>query len=168
MERPRRVPSAARARAALAAAILAVVSVAALAGPSFGAVEPRDDAAVQPRGGKYNGKTSQESVEAAFRKIAFKVKGRKITLTTEPVVRHGSCLSPPVFIEEGASPVTKKISGNGSFSFERTFEGSQFNRISGRFVDEKTIEGTARYHFPDSASGQCVAGKATPSFRARR
>jgi hypothetical protein len=168
MERPRRVPSAARTRPALAASILAVVCLAALAGPSFGAVESRDDAAVQPKGGKYNGKTSQVSVEAAFRKIAFKVKGRKITLTIEPVVRHGLCLSPPVFIEEGAPPVTKKISGNGSFSFERTFEGSRFNRISGTFVDEKTIEGTIRYFFPDSASGQCVAGKETPRFRAKR
>src|SRR5215218_10382577 len=76
---PSHHPSAAR--AALAAALLAAVCVAALAGPSFGAVEPRDDAAVQPRGGKYNGKTSQASVEPAFRKIAFRVKGRRITLT---------------------------------------------------------------------------------------
>jgi len=166
MERQRRVPSAAR--AALAAALLAAVCAAALAGPSFGAIEPRDDAAVQPRGGKYNGKTSQASVQPAFRKIAFRVKGRRITLTTEPVIRHDFCLSPPVFIEEGAPPVTKKISGNGSFSFERTFEGSQFNRISGTFVDEKTIEGTIRYFFPDSPLGQCVAGKETPRFRATR
>lgn len=152
----------------MAAVVLAAVSLTAVAGPSFGALEARDDAAVQPRNGKYKGKTSQSSVEGAFRKIAFKVKGKRITLTTEPVIRHGFCLSPPVFIEEGAPPVTKKISGNGSFAFDRTFEGSRINRIKGAFVDDKTIEGTARYFFPDSASGQCVAGKETPTFKATR
>jgi hypothetical protein len=154
-------------RALLAAFVCAAVTLTALAGPTFGET-PVPTAAVQPKGGKYNGKTAQASVEAPFRKIAFRVKGRRITLTTEPVIRHGFCLSPPVFIEEGAPPVTKRISANGTFSFERTFEGSRFNRIRGRFVDEKTIEGTVRMYFPDSASGQCVAGKETPSFRAKR
>jgi hypothetical protein len=42
------------------------------------------------------------------------------------------------------------------------------NRIKGTFVDEKTIEGKIRYFFPDSASGQCVAGKETPRFTATR
>jgi hypothetical protein len=146
----------------------AVVSLAAVASPSFADPEAESSASVQPRKGTYKGKTSQTSVEAAFRKIEFKVKGRRITLITEPVIRHGFCLSPPVFVEKGAPPVRKKISRNGSFTFERTFEGSRFNRIKGRFVDEKTIEGTARYYFLDSASGQCVAGKVTPTFRARR
>jgi hypothetical protein len=107
-------------------------------------------------------------VEAPFRQIALRVKGSRITLTTEPVIRHGFCVSPPVFVEEGAPPVTKKISRNGSFSFDRTFEGSRINRIKGTFIDERTIEGTIRYYFPDSASGECVAGKETPTFRARR
>ena len=147
------------------AALVCAVSLTAVAGASF---DGRDRAAVQPKNGKYKGKTSQSSVDGAFRKIAFKVKGRRITLTTEPVIRHGYCLSPPVFIEEGGSAVTKKVSANGTFSFERTFEGSKINRIKGRFVDEKTIEGTARYFFPDSASGQCVAGKQTPTFKATR
>jgi hypothetical protein len=146
----------------------AAVSLTAVAAPSFGETPVRDAAAVQPRKGTYKGKTSQVAVEGAFRKIAFKVNGRRITLTTEPVIRHGFCLSPPVFIEEGAPPVTKKISRNGSFSFERTFEGSRFNRIKGTFVDDRTIEGTIRYYFPDSASGQCVAGKVTPTFEAKR
>jgi hypothetical protein len=146
----------------------AAVSLTAVVAPSFGAPEAQDAASVQPRKGTYKGKTSQVSVEAPFRQIAFKVKGKRITLTVEPVIRHGFCLSPPVFIEDGGPPVTKRISGNGSFSFERTFEGSRFNRIKGTFVDEKTIEGKIRYFFPDSASGQCVAGKETPRFTATR
>jgi hypothetical protein len=153
--------------AVFAVAMMVAVSLTALAGPSFGETPVRD-AAVQPRKGAYKGKTAQVSVEAPFRQIAFKVKGKRITLTVEPVIRHGFCLSPPVFVEEGAPPVTKKISRNGSFSFERTFEGSRMNRIKGTFVDEKTIEGKVRYFFPDSASGQCVAGKETPRFTATR
>jgi hypothetical protein len=155
------------AAAVFVAAVVLAVSLTALAGPSFGETPVRD-AAVQPRKGTYKGKTSQASVEAPFRQIAFKVKGKRITLTVEPVIRHGFCLSPPVFVEEGAPPVTKKISGNGSFSFDRTFEGSRINRIRGTFVDDRTIEGAARYFFPDSASGQCAAGKETPRFTARR
>jgi hypothetical protein len=155
-------------RALFAFGCCAAVLLTALAGPSFGALEPREAAAVQPRKGTYKGRTSQVSVQGSFRQIRFKVKGNLIKLVTEPVVRHGFCLSPPVFIEEGGPAVTKKISANGSFSFERTFEGSRFNRIRGTFVDEKTIEGTIRYYFPDSASGQCVAGKETPRFTAER
>jgi hypothetical protein len=153
--------------AVFAVAMMLAVSLTVLAGPSFGETPVRD-AAVQPRKGTYKGKTSQVSVEAPFRQIAFKVKGKRITLTVEPVIRHDFCLSPPVFVEEGAPPVTKKISANGSFSFDRTFEGSRINRIRGTFVDDRTIEGTARYFFPDSASGQCAAGKETPRFTARR
>jgi hypothetical protein len=153
--------------AVFAVAMMLAVSLTVLAGPSFGEAPVRD-AAVQPRKGTYKGKTSQASVEAPFRQIAFKVKGKRITLTVEPVIRHDFCLSPPVFVEEGAPPVTKKISANGSFSFDRTFEGSRINRIRGTFVDDRTIEGTARYFFPDSASGQCAAGKETPRFTARR
>jgi hypothetical protein len=156
------------ARILVALTSCAAVSLTAVASPSFGAPDAQEAAAVQPRKGTYKGKTSQVTVEGAFRKIAFKVNGRRITLTTEPVIRHGFCLSPPVFIEEGAPPVTKKISRNGSFSFDRTFEGSKINRIKGTFVDDRTIEGTARYFFPDSASGQCVAGKEAPTFRAKR
>jgi hypothetical protein len=169
MDRPIKasLPAPLHAAAVFVAAVVLTVSLTALAGPSFGKTPVRD-AAVQPRKGTYKGKTSQASVEAPFRQIAFKVTGKRITLTVEPVIRHGFCLSPPVFVEEGAPPVTKKISANGSFSFERTFEGSRFNRIKGAFVDEKTIEGKIRYFFPDSASGQCVAGKETPRFTATR
>jgi hypothetical protein len=154
-------------RASLAALCCAAVSLTVVAGSSFGET-PAPDGPVQPRKGTYKGKTSQVSVEAPFRQIALRVKGKRITLTTEPVIRHGFCVSPPVFVEEGAPPVTKKISRNGSFSFDRTFEGSRINRIRGTFVDERTIEGTIRYYFPDSASGECVAGKETPTFTARR
>jgi hypothetical protein len=146
----------------------AAVALTAVAAPSLGAPVAEDSAAVQPRKGTYKGKTSQASVEAPFRQIAFKVTGKRITLTVEPVIRHGFCLSPPVFVEQGEPAVTKKISGNGSFAFERTFEGSRMNLIRGTFVDEKTIEGRIRYFFPDSASGQCVAGKETPRFTATR
>jgi hypothetical protein len=151
----------------VAAAVIAAIALAGAAVPSFAA--PKDqDGKVQPRKGTFKGKTSQVSVEGPFRQIAFRVKGRRITLTIEPVVRHGFCVSPPVFVEEGGPAVTKKISRNGSFSFERTFEGSRINRIRGTFVDDGRIEGTIRYFFPDSASGQCAAGKETPTFTARR
>jgi hypothetical protein len=159
MERPTRL--------AIATAVCCAASLAAVAAPSLG-VTPVRDAAVQPKGGKYKGKTSQASVDGAFRRIRFTVKGSRITLTTEPVIRHGFCLSPPVFIEQGAPPVRKRISANGTFSFERTFVGSRINRIKGTFVDERTIEGTVRMYFPDSPSGQCVAGKKTPRFTAKR
>jgi hypothetical protein len=151
----------------VAAAVIAAIALAGAAVPSFAA--PKDqDGKVQPRKGTFKGKTSQVSVEGPFRQIAFRVKGRMITLTIEPVVRHGFCVSPPVFVEEGGPAVTKKISRKGSFSFERTFEGSRINRITGTFVDDGRIEGTIRYFFPDSASGQCAAGKETPTFTARR
>jgi hypothetical protein len=99
MDRPIRGARTASRSAALplAATILAAVLLTGAAS-SFGAIEPREDAAVQPRKGTYKGKTSQVSVEPAFRRITFKVKGRRITLTTEPVIRRGFCLSPPVFV----------------------------------------------------------------------
>jgi hypothetical protein len=154
-------------RLATAALVCCAASLIAVAAPSFG-VTPVHEAAVQPKGGKYSGKTTQASVQGSYRRIRFTVKGKRIRLTTEPVIRHGFCLSPPVFIEEGGPAVTKKISANGTFSFERTFEGSRINRIRGTFVDENTIEGTIRYFFYDSASGQCTAGKETPRFTAER
>jgi hypothetical protein len=147
--------------------LCAAVSLGAVAGPSLGEV-PIQRAAVTPMKGKYKGKTSQVSVAGSFRRIRFTVKGRRISLTTEPVIRHGDCLSAPVFIEGGSPPVTKRINSNGTFSFERTFEGSRFHRIKGTFVDERTIEGTARYFFFASASGLCAAGKEQPRFTASR
>jgi hypothetical protein len=158
---------AAPSRLLLALLLCTAVCLTAVVGSSFGEV-PTQRAAVTPLKGKYKGKTSQVSVAGSFRRIRFTVKGRRITLTTEPVIRHGDCLSPPVFIEEGGPPVTKRISSNGSFSFERTFEGSRFHRINGTFVDERTIEGTARYFFFASASGLCAAGKEQPRFTASR
>src|SRR5436309_2030665 len=57
--------------------------------------------------GKYSGKTSQEAVSSGFRKVQFTVKKGKVTLTTEPTVARGECLSTPVFTLDGTS--SKKL-----------------------------------------------------------
>jgi hypothetical protein len=152
----------------LALVVCAAVGFTAITGPSFGSDGPITRAVAKPRSGNYKGTTTQQSVVASARRITFRVKSRRITLTTEPVVRRDFCLTPPVFIEEEGQVVTKKISRNGTFSFERTFVGQKVNRIRGTFVDDHTIEGTATYHFPASASGQCSAGKESPRFTAER
>jgi hypothetical protein len=121
-------------------------------------------AAVQPKNGTYKGSTQQPTVVKAQRGIEFKVKGRRIILTKEPLVALGACVTPPTFIEEPGQTVKSRISGGGTFSFTRTFLGSKFDKISGRFDSETRIEGEATYHFPSSAT--CEGGKTTTTFKA--
>ena len=122
------------------------------------------DAGVAVKSGKYKGKTAQEAVSSAFRKIEFKVKKGKVILTTEPSVARESCVSAPVFTLGGAT-ASKKLGGNGTFTFTHTFLGNKIDRIHGRFVSSNEVEGFAIYHF--SAQDLCSAGKARVNFTAR-
>jgi hypothetical protein len=122
------------------------------------------DAGVAVKSGKYKGKTAQEAVSSAFRKIEFKVKKGKVILTTEPSVARESCVSTPVFTL-GGTTATKKLGGNGTFTFTHTFYGNKIDRIHGRFVSSNEVEGFAIYHF--SAQDLCSAGKARVNFTAK-
>jgi hypothetical protein len=122
------------------------------------------DAGVAVKSGKYKGKTTQEAVSSAFRKIEFKVKKGKVILTTEPSVARESCVSTPVFTL-GGTTATKKLGGNGTFTFTHTFYGNKIDRIHGRFVSSNEVEGFAIYHF--SAQDLCSAGKARVNFTAK-
>ena len=120
-------------------------------------------AGVPHKDGRYSGKTTQEAVTASFRRVQFTVKKGKVRLTTEPVVAKGLCLSTPVFTL-GGTP-TRKLSRRGSFSFTRTFVGSRFDRISGRFVSPTEVEGFVVYHF--QAQDLCAGGKIKVRFTAK-
>jgi hypothetical protein len=122
--------------------------------------------AVDPKDGKYKGATQQETVVKSERSIEFKVKGRRITLTKEPAVALGSCVTPPTFLPEPGDTVHSKISGRGTFSFTHTFLGSRIDKIEGRFVSDSRIEGEALYYFHSSAT--CDGGKTTTTFKAKR
>jgi hypothetical protein len=138
---------------------VAVVGVGVVAGSAGGAK-------VQPQKGKYSGATKQSNVLKSARGIAFKVKGKKITLTTEPTVARGFCVAPPVFLIDGKA-VEAKIKG-GRFTFSRTFSGSKINKIKGTFIDEKSIEGELTYFFDASDAGLCSAGKKVTKFAAKK
>jgi hypothetical protein len=122
------------------------------------------DAGVAVKTGKYNGKTDQDAISTAFRKVQFTVKKGKVTLTTEPTVAREACVSAPVFTLGGAT-ASKKLGGNGTFSFTHTFLGNKIDQIHGRFVSTNEVEGFAIYHFP--AQDLCSAGKARVNFTAR-
>jgi hypothetical protein len=122
------------------------------------------DAGVAVKSGLYKGKTTQEAVATAFRKIQFKVKKGKVILTTEPSVARGSCVSAPVFTL-GGTTVSKRLGGNGTFSFTQTFFGNKIDRIHGKFVSANEVEGFAIYHF--SAQDLCSAGKTRVNFTAK-
>jgi hypothetical protein len=122
------------------------------------------DAGVAVKGGQYNGKTDQDAVSTAFRKIQFTVKKGKFILITEPTVARGDCVSTPVFTL-GGTTASKKLGGNGTFTFTHTFLGNKFDKIQGRFVSTDEVEGFAIYHFP--AQDLCSAGKARVNFTAR-
>jgi hypothetical protein len=92
------------------------------------------------------------------------MRKRKVTLIGEPTVAKGLCLSAPVFTLDGTP--TKRLSGRGTFTFTRTFVGSRFHRISGRFVSPTEIEGLVVHHF--QAQDLCAAGKVRARFSARR
>ncbi|HEY3192336.1 MAG TPA: hypothetical protein VGJ61_06090 [Solirubrobacterales bacterium] len=120
-------------------------------------------AGVSLKSGKYSGKTAQDAVSPSFRKIEFVLKKGKVTLTTEPTVARGPCLSTPVFTLDGT--VTKKLGRDRSFTFTHTFLGNKFDKISGHFVSSTEVEGFAIYHF--AAQDLCSAGKTKVSFTAK-
>lgn len=120
-------------------------------------------AGVAQKSGSYSGKTTQESVTASYRTVKFKLRKGRVTLTGEPVVAKGLCLSTPVFTLDGTP--TKRLSKRGAFTFTRTFVGSKFDRISGRFVSSTEVEGFVVYHFP--AQDLCSAGKIKVRFSAK-
>jgi hypothetical protein len=113
--------------------------------------------------GAYTGQTTQSKVSAGFRSIQFTVRKGKVTLTTEPTVAFGLCLSTPVFTLDG-SP-TKKLAKNRSFTFTHTFLGDKFDKIHGRFISPNEVEGYAIYHYP--AQDLCSEGKAKVNFTAK-
>jgi len=138
--------------------IAAVLAGLVLVGPGVA------DAGVAVKTGQYNGKTDQDAISTAFRKVQFTVKKGKVTLTTEPTVAREACVSAPVFTLGGAT-ASKKLGGNGTFSFTHTFLGNKIDKIHGRFVSTNEVEGFAIYHFP--AQDLCSAGKARVNFTAR-
>lgn len=117
------------------------------------------------RDGNYAGSTTQQAVTPSFRKIRFTVKKGRVTLTTEPSVARGNCVSTPVFTL-GGTTVSKNLSRNGSFTFTHTFLGTKIDRIHGKFVSTDEVEGFAVYNF--SAQDLCSAGKARVNFTAKR
>jgi hypothetical protein len=113
--------------------------------------------------GKYSGTTTQEAVAKSFRKVEFTLKKGKVTLTTEPTVAFGYCLSTPVFTLEGTA--SKKIGGHRSFTFTHTFLGNKIDRIHGRFTSSNEVEGYAIYHF--QAQDLCPEGRTKVRFTAK-
>jgi hypothetical protein len=113
--------------------------------------------------GKYSGKTDQESVAPSFRKIEFTVKKGKVTLTVEPSVSFGLCISTSVFTQDGTS--SKKLGRGRSFTFTHTFLGNKVDKIHGTFVSSNEVEGYAIYHF--SSQDLCSGGKTKVNFTAK-
>jgi hypothetical protein len=113
--------------------------------------------------GKYSGKTTQAAVSTAFRKIAFTVKKGKVTITAEPSVARESCVSTPVFTQDGTS--SKKLGRDRTFTLTHTFLGNKIDKIHGKFVSSNEIEGYAIYHF--SQQDLCSAGKSKVNFTAK-
>jgi len=119
------------------------------------------------KGGTYQGKTKQETVDTDFRKIEFKLNRKgKVILMTEPVVRRDFCTSVPVFTLDGATP-SKPLSGRGAFTFTNTFLGTRVDKIRGQFVSETRIEGFVVYNF-QGESDLCTAGSVKVNFGANR
>ena len=113
--------------------------------------------------GKYSGKTTQEAISPAFRKIQFTVKKGKVTITTEPSVAFGECISTPVFTLDGTS--SKKLGRDRTFTLTHTFFGNKIDQIHGKFVSSNEIEGYAIYHF--DAQDLCSGGKSKVNFTAK-
>jgi hypothetical protein len=112
--------------------------------------------------GAYAGQTAQQAVSAGFRSIQFTVSKGRVTLTTEPTVARGLCLSTPVFTLE--SNPSKKLGKNRTFTFTHTFLGNKFDKIHGRFISPNEVEGYAIYHFP--AQDLCSEGRSKVNFTA--
>jgi hypothetical protein len=157
--RPEAVRSGSMARKAVGKLLIAAVLAGlALLGPGVA------DAGVAVKTGLYKGKTTQQAVTDSFRKIQFKVKKGKVTLTTEPSVAREFCVSSPVFTLGGAT-ATKKLGRNRTFTFTHTFLGNKFDKIYGRFVSPTEVQGFAVYHF--AAQDLCSGGKARVNFTAK-
>jgi hypothetical protein len=113
--------------------------------------------------GKYAGKTTQGAVTDAFKKIQFTVKKGKVTITLEPSVARGNCVSTPVFTLDG--PSSKNLGRSRSFTLTHTFLGNKIDKIHGKFVSSDEIQGYAIYHF--SAQDLCSGGKSKVNFTAK-
>ena len=68
--------------------------------------------------GTYSGKTDQDAVATGFRRLQFTVSKGKVTLTTEPIVARGLCLSTDVFTQDGTPRA--RSSGETGHSPSRT------------------------------------------------
>ncbi|HEY6638417.1 MAG TPA: hypothetical protein VIZ61_12105 [Solirubrobacterales bacterium] len=121
------------------------------------------DAGVAVKSGLYKGKTAQQAVTDAFRKIQFKVKKGKVILTAEPSVAREDCVSTSVFTQDGNPK--HKLGKNGTFTFTHTFLGTKIDKIHGRFVAPNEIQGFALYNF--SAQDLCSEGKSKVNFTAK-
>ena len=113
--------------------------------------------------GQYSGSTTQAAVAPGFRGIAFTVKKGRVTLTTEPSVAFGDCVSAPVFTIDGTP--SKRLGRNRSFTITHTFLGNKIDKIHGRFVAPNEIDGYALYHF--AAQDLCSGGKSKVNFSAK-
>ena len=140
------------AAAALAAAVIVLVPAPAGAGTPV-------------KTGSYSGSTTQDAVASSFRTIAFTYKKGKVTLTTEPTVAFGACLSTPVFTLDGATP-SKKIGKGRAFTITHTFLGNKIDKIHGRWTSSTEVDGYALYHF--AAQDLCGQGKAKVNFTATK
>ncbi|MGH2956198.1 MAG: hypothetical protein ACRDL6_04300 [Solirubrobacterales bacterium] len=129
-------------------------------GPALAAAQKKGSK-LEFKSGTFRGKTVQESVNVDHRRLEFRIKKGKVTLLTEPVIRRGFCLSPPVFTLEDEEPV-KPLSKGGAFSFTRTFLGTKIDKITGRYVGARKIRGLAVYNF--AAAEECAAGVAKVKF----
>jgi hypothetical protein len=122
------------------------------------------DAGVALKSGLYKGKTTQQAVTDSFRNLKFKVKKGRVTLTLEPTVARGDCVSTSVFTSGGEKP-RKKLARNGSFTFTHPFFGTKVDKIHGRFVAPDEVQGFAIYHF--FAQDLCSGGRARVNFTAK-
>lgn len=113
--------------------------------------------------GKYSGNTTSQDITSTFTKIEFTVKKGKVTLTTEPTVARGDCVSTPVFTLDGTS--SKKLGRDRSFTLTHTFIGNKVDKIHGKFVSSNEVDGYAIYHF--QAQDLCSAGKTKVNFTAK-
>jgi hypothetical protein len=117
-----------------------------------------------PKDGTYSGKTDQDAVATGFRRVQFTLKNGKVTLTAEPTLARGLCLTTDVFTE-GGTP-TKRLSRNRTFTLAHTFFGTKIDKIHGRWVNSTQVEGYAVYNF--FAQDLCTAGATRVNFKAKR
>jgi hypothetical protein len=113
--------------------------------------------------GKYSGSTTQQAISPGFRKLQLTVKKGKVTITTEPSVAFGSCISAPVFTINGSS--STKLGRGRSFTLTHTFFGNKIDQIHGTFVSSDEIQGYAIYHF--DSQDLCSSGKSRVNFSAK-